>query len=144
MEALLKSLQTLYPHISNDRIQGGDTTCITSVEGTVEHIDIHNKNQCKICSPLYKNPIICTFQKEKLDSYKNALDRKSKVSITGEATYRYSEAVPYQIVAHTLVVHNEPMTLAQIKSIRGSIPNMTHGKSIQDHLGEIRDEWDSS
>lgn len=119
-----------------------DTTCITSVEGTLENIDIHNKNQCKVYSPLYKKPIICKFQKENLDSYKNALDRKSKVSITGEATYRRSESVPYQIVAHTLVVHNEPTTLEQIKSIRGSISNMTNKESIHNHLRKIRDEWD--
>lgn len=114
---------------------------ISSIDGKLEEINIHNEaNTFKIYSSLPRTPpVACKFEKDLLETAQGALGRF--VSVWGECTYRPDQAFPYKIDVQEMEVFPPSEELPSLRDLYGIAPNMTGGKTPEQFVREIRDEW---
>ena len=112
---------------------------INTVDGKLEHINIHGKNnQFKIYD--LGHAISCYFSKDLLSSVQGALGRH--VVVSGECVYRPQVAFPYKLNVQKIRKLPKAGKLPSLSDLRGIAPNATGGKSSEDFVRELRDEWD--
>lgn len=112
---------------------------ISTVDGKLEQINIHkNANTFKIYT--FASPVICKFPKNLLSSVQGALGRF--VSVSGECHYRPDADFPYKINVQEMEVLPPTEELPSLFDIRGIAPGATGGKSSEQFVRELREEWD--
>ena len=115
---------------------------ISTIDGKLEEIDIHsNPNRFRIYTSLPTMPHLdCTFPPTLLEEVRTALG--SYVSVSGECFYRSSDMMPYRMEVRGIEILPPPEELPSFEDIRGMCPGLTGGKSSEQFVREMRDEWD--
>ncbi|MDA8031517.1 MAG: hypothetical protein MPJ22_01555 [Pirellulales bacterium] len=116
-----------------------EVRAFNTVDGKLEQINIHgNAKQFKIYDLNYA--IACHFSKDMLSSVKKALGRH--VSVFGECVYRPNDAFPRKIYVQKMEQMPDPKSLPSLSDLYGIAPDAAGGKSSEDFVRELRDEWD--
>lgn len=114
---------------------------ISTVDGKLEQINIHNKaNKFTIYPTLStSSSVTCKFPQKLLGAVQNALG--SLVSVSGECVYRPDAILPYKIEVHEMEVLPPSEELPSLGDLFGIAPGMTGGKTSEQFVREIRDQW---
>ena len=115
---------------------------ISTVSGKLEQINIHNDaNIFRIYDSVpHAHHIDCKFPNELLESVPNGLGRF--VSVWGECFYRPDAAAPYRVIVREMEILPPSNELPSLSDLRGIAPGATGGKSSEQFVRELRDEWD--
>ena len=114
---------------------------ISTIDGKLEQINIHNNaNTFRIYPSLpIASSVNCKFPQELLEHVQGALG--SFVSVSGECFYRPDSAFPYKINVREMRVLPPSSELPSLSELRGIAPEATGGKSSEQFIRDIRDEW---
>lgn len=115
---------------------------LSTVDGKLEQINLHNNtNTFKIYDTVLGYSIECKFSKALREDAMKAIDRS--VSVFGECKYRLHANFPHHIKVQKMEILPDPSELPSLGDLRGIAPHMTGGKSPEEFVRELRDEWDS-
>jgi hypothetical protein len=83
----------------------------------------------------------CSFSKEIRAEAISAIGKY--VTVIGEKRLKpnITDALPYEMAAKEIVVHQDEQTLPTLKELKGIAPNITGDKPSEDFIRGIRDEW---
>ena len=116
-----------------------DLVCANSVTGKLEQIHSRGKKpKFNLCD--LGHSIECNFPEEMLGQAQNALGRY--VEIYGDYRYRDDMNFPYKVKVERLKVFPPSDQLPSLSDLCGIAPDATGGKSSEDFVRELRDEWD--
>ena len=117
---------------------------ISTVDGKLEQINIHNKaNKFTIYPTLStSSSVTCKFPQKLLEEVQNTLG--SLVSVSGECVYRPDAILPYKIEVHEMEVLPPSEELPSLGDLFGIAPGMTGGKTSEQFVREIRDQWNKT
>jgi hypothetical protein len=110
-----------------------------SVEGVLEAINLHNKNEFRIYPIVGAKVVICNFPQNKREDAKKGLEKL--VSVTGKITYRNKEKFPHKIDVEDIVTYPPENELPHFSDLRGAAPNATGKLSSEKFVRKLRDEW---
>ena len=111
---------------------------ISTVDGKLEQINIHNNaNTFKIYT--VTSSVACKFPKDLLNNVQGALGKF--VSVWGECLYRPDAVVPYRINVREMEILPPSEELPSLSDLLGIAPDATKGKSSEQFVRELRDEW---
>jgi hypothetical protein len=123
-----------------DRILSSEEVVFNSVEGRLEAANFHmNTNYCAIYPAAGARKIAGRFS--------GAIGHKVLAAMThhvrafGRVFYRYRERHPYWIEISDLNSLESEGGYPRLHELQGIAPNLTNGKSAEDYVREIRDEW---
>jgi len=112
---------------------------ISAVDGRLEQVDIHDDaKQFKIYDLDYV--IECNFPESLLEQVKNALGRH--VEAYGLCSFHAGERFPYKVDVEKMRVFPPSEELPSFEDVHGIMPALPDGKSSEDFVRELRDEWD--
>ncbi|HHV79053.1 MAG TPA: hypothetical protein GXX40_05505 [Firmicutes bacterium] len=109
-----------------------------SVEGRLEMVTVHEKNQFNVYDELTGHCICCYFKPELLEKVKAGL--KKRVSVSGLIRYAATGRLA-QVVAESIDVLSDDSKLPSIEEMIGVAPNITNGLPLEDYLRRLKDEW---
>ena len=113
---------------------------ISTVDGKLEQINIHkNANTFRIYT-FASSSVVCKFPKDMQNSVQSALGRF--VSVRGECFYRPNARFPHKINAREMEILPPAEELPSLSDLQGIAPGATGGKSSEQFVRELRDEWD--
>lgn len=114
---------------------------ISTIDGKLEQINIHNNaNTFRIYPSLpVASSVSCKFPQELLEHVQGALG--SFVSVSGECFYRPDAPFPYKIKVQEMRVLPPSSELPSLSELRGIAPEATGGKSSEQFVRELRDNW---
>lgn len=115
---------------------------ISTIDGKLEEANIHSKpGSFRIYTSFPAFPSLkCEFPPVLLERVQKALG--SYVSVSGECFYRPGEMVPYKMEVKGMEILPPSEDLPSFEDIYGMAPGLTGGKSSEQFVREIRDEWD--
>ncbi|MGR3913927.1 MAG: hypothetical protein OD918_05290 [Gammaproteobacteria bacterium] len=119
--------------------QVDEISCINTIGGKLELAGGRNRaNQFKVSNSVYC--IAANFPADLAADAQKALGRH--VSVSGRCFYRHDESRPYKMDVRKMEVSSPGAQPPSFEDIRGIAPDMTGGKSSEDFVRELRDEWD--
>lgn len=110
-----------------------------SVEGVLEAINLHNKNEFRIYPIVGAKVVICNFPQNKRAEAKKGLEKL--VSVIGMITYRNKEKFPHKIDVKDIVVYPPENELPHFSDLRGVALDATGKLSSEEFVRKLRDEW---
>lgn len=114
--------------------------CVTSYEGELEQINLHNEANYFYIYP-YSSPdkIKCHFP---ADLYNEAIDGIGrKVCVTGRAIYNKNQNFPYLIEVKNIDLYTPESELPDWKDLLGIAPEATGGLLSEEFIRNLRNEW---
>jgi hypothetical protein len=115
-------------------------TCISTVEGMLEKINVHaGANVFNIYPDIGPRSLKCEFPSDLEDTALAAIKRR--VAVTGVAHYRKKSAYPHLLKATHIEIYPPEGDLASPESLRGLAPNATGERSSEDFVRERRNDW---
>ena len=119
---------------------GKEQSCISSVEGKLEKIDIRSKNAFTIYRDLPNcPPLQCNFPPELLEQVGRAIGRY--VSVSGECVYAENANFPSRITVHEMKLLPDEKERVKLRDLQGVAPGLTGGLSSVEYVRRQRDEW---
>lgn len=120
---------------------GRSETCLGSIEGTLEQIDLHSQKPHFTIFPLVgPTRVKCVFPERLHDDAINSLEKR--VLVTGELKYRPKAHFPHEIAVDDLIVHPIDSELPSFDALLGIAPMTEDARPSEEIIGEIRDAWD--
>lgn len=115
-------------------------TCLTTVEGMLEKINIHDEADAFTIYPdVGPKKIACHFRHDLIDKAISGVRRR--VAISGLARYRKYDQFPHHIEANDIAIYGVETELASFEDLRGIAPNATGDLSSEDFVRELRNGW---
>ncbi len=111
---------------------------VSTIDGKLEKINIHN-NANTFTIYTFVSSVVCKFPKDLLGEVQSALG--SFVSVWGECSYRPDAAFPYKISVREMKVLPPGEEVPSLRDLYGIAPDATGGKSSEQFVREMRDEW---
>lgn len=99
-----------------------------SVKGRIERLNIHNKRECALFSPIHDRGIECSFETETFPVVHAAVGKNA--TVFGKLKFSGRSALPDHILITGIDVHPEDDDLPTLESLRGLITS-----SNLDNLG---------
>jgi hypothetical protein len=123
-----------------DVIIGSDESETGSITGMVEQINLHKKRKSFNVYPVVgKDSTSCVFPKH---LRQRAIEAVGKyVTVYGRLKYKRVDKRPYEIIVKDIEIHPSEDTLPHLSELKGIAPDMLEGKSSEEFIWEIRDEW---
>jgi hypothetical protein len=123
-----------------DHILGPDIFEIGSVTGMLERLNIHSGQNTFTVYPTSNRPQLrCLFGKELRTQVVMAVGKY--VSVYGRLKYKSRDAYPYEMMARRIEAYPDQSELPSLSALWGIAPNLTGGKSSDDFIRDIRNEW---
>ena len=114
--------------------------CITSYEGELEQINLHNGiNNFHIYPYCLPDKIKCEFPSYLADSAIDGIGRK--VCVIGKAVYTKNQHFPHTIYVKEIDVYPLENNLPDWQDLLGIAPDATGGLLSEEFIRELRDEW---
>lgn len=121
-----------------DRILRAVWEDLGSVEGTLEMVSVHEKQQFNIYDALTGQCIPCYFKPELFEQVRAGLKRR--VTVRGLVRYTATGRVT-QVFAQEIHLLRDDENLPSIEEMAGVAPNITNGLPLEDYLRRLKDEW---
>lgn len=121
-----------------DRLLGAEVTSEGSFKGRIERLNVHNRYECALYTPLLSEGITCTFDKDLFDQVRQAVG--SNVSVEGTMHFEGDSAFPARINVKAIRVFRDDDELPTLGSLRGVLgPEAFAGLSTDAYLSSVRD-----
>jgi len=125
-----------------ERLINTEEIILSTVDGKLEQINLHNNtNTFKIYDTVLGYSIECKFPENLREEAVKAIDKS--VSVFGECKYRMRDNFPHHIKVQEMEILPNPSELPSLGDLRGIAPNITGGKSPEEFVRELREEWDT-
>ncbi len=119
----------------------GEETCVGTIEGTLEQINLHRgANVFRIYPQVGPNMVACHFGSGLRDLAISALG--AEVAVTGLLKYRSGEPFPYAINIDEIEVYPPENELPTIDDLRGLAPDATGDVPSERFIADLRDGWE--
>jgi hypothetical protein len=123
-----------------DRILGPDVFESGSITGKIERLNIHaGQNVFTVYPTSKKPPLRCLFRKQLRNDVVAAVGKY--VRVYGRLKYKLRDTNPYEMLAHEIELYPDESNLPSLSDLWGIAPNITGGKSSEDFIRDMRDEW---
>jgi hypothetical protein len=116
-----------------------EISCHGSMQGYLEVINLHNKNEFRIYPIVGPKVLICFFPKEQRENAKMGLEKN--VLVTGEMFYRMNEPFPYKIDVKDIEIYPDEDELPHLIDLKGMAPDATGEMASEDFVRKLRAEW---
>lgn len=111
-----------------------------TAEGMLEQINIHgDKKHFHIYSDTEPKKLKCHFPVGLEDIATSAIGRK--ISVSGLMKYRANSFVPFEISVDDIDIFPPDNDLPDFDDLRGRAPDIMEGKSSEEFIAELRDDW---
>lgn len=121
-----------------DSIVGEDEYSYGSISGTIEGINIHERNRRFWLYPIIgASKIMGTFRGRDRAKFAQAVDKY--VTVNGRLSYKSWDNYPYAVLADDVVIHDRPHS--DISTLKGMAPDATGAITSKDFIDQLRDEW---
>jgi hypothetical protein len=108
-----------------------------SVKGRIERLNIHNKNECALYSPIHDRGIECSFDTETFPEVHAALGKNS--TVLGKLKFSGRSALPEHIHITSVQIHPDDDELPTLGSLRGFLgASALGGMSTTEFLSSMR------
>ncbi|MDB5972613.1 MAG: Uncharacterized protein JWQ90_5063 [Hydrocarboniphaga sp.] len=115
--------------------------CFSTVEGTLEKINIHAEaNAFTIYPDVGAKRIACHFPPSLVDKAISAVSRR--IAVTGLCAYRKFADFPHHINVDDIEIYHSEDQLANFDDILGLAPGLTVGTTSEALIREIRNGWE--
>ena len=115
--------------------------CISTVQGVLEAINVHNSNNFIIYPSVGPKQISCSFKESLLPTVINAI--RKRVEVTGLTKYKKNSCWPHHIQAEKITIYPGKAELPSFDDIKGMAPNLTEGMPSEEYIRKMRDEeWE--
>lgn len=122
-----------------DDILSAAITSDGSVKGTIERLNIHNRNEFALYPPGSENGINCSFDSDMFKQVHQAIDKN--VTVSGKLHFRAGAAYPSHIVVERVDIHPPDDQLPSLHSLKGLLPeDFTRGLGVVEYTQMIRNE----
>jgi hypothetical protein len=122
--------------INVDYLVATGSKSLGSVRGSLDAIIVHSGHEFRVWSKKWARPITCKFDKAILQQVMAHL--KQEVEVVGEL-HRNSKGEPVQMRVEQFIALEPAKMLPAVADIRGLIPDLYGGKTLQEYLSEMRD-----
>ena len=110
-----------------------------SVTGTLEQINIHDKNIFYLYPTTRVGKIKCLFSTRFRKKAIEAIDQY--VEVYGRLKYKKGMRLPYEVLVSSISIYPPEEELPNLNDLKGIAPGMLEGKSTEEFLWEVRNEW---
>ncbi len=108
-----------------------------SVKGRIERLNIHNKNECALFSPIHDRGIECNFDTEVFQEVHAAVGRNATVQ--GRLKFSGRSALPEHIYITSVQLHPDDAELPTLGSLRGMLSeDALGGLSVAGFVASLR------
>jgi hypothetical protein len=126
-------------NISN-ALERGDS-CLGSVEGALEQINIHGKaKHFTIYPEVGPSKVKCSFPDDLHDDAINSIEKN--VVVSGKLLFRPNAHFPHEIIVDSMLVNPRDDELPTFDDLLGIAPAIDGALPSEAAIREIRDEWD--
>ena len=122
-----------------DSILGADLIEQNNICGNLESVNIHDKNEFIIYPVVGAKKVRCTFKPNLFETVQLGLNRF--VEATGELHTKRFEDFPYFAKITELKILPQQNDIPKLSEMGGMFKDAYDGKSIKEHLAEMRDGW---
>lgn len=120
--------------------QAEQEECLTTVEGMLERVNVHDdKNLFTIYPDVGPPRITCRLPERLAEKGIGAIRRR--VAVSGVARFRKFAPFPHEIVADDIDVYDVDSELPSFADLLGMAPNATGDLSSEDFVRRARNEW---
>jgi hypothetical protein len=126
-----------------DEIVGPDLLEAGSITGMLDQINIHNQQNSFFLYPTDGGRVRCLFPKSLKKDIINGIGKY--VEVTGELKYKQVNLdIPFEIRVEGFEVLSDPNegNIPKLGDLWGIAPNILEGKSVEQFVWEIRNEWE--
>lgn len=121
-------------------LQADQEACVTTVEGMLEHVNVHDgANVFTIFPDVGPSRIKCKLPEALAEKGIGAIRRR--VAVSGVAKFRKYNPFPHEIEATELEVYQLDGDLPGWSDLFGIAPNATGEVSSEDFVRQVRNEW---
>ena len=137
----LKIDDRLMPPIKSWTVEPEDDamTCLSSYEGRLEVLSIHNSLGFRIYPVVGPKSIECSFKEELLERAKESFG--AKIVVYGEASYRAGEKFPYKFKVSDFERLSQddqlPLTMKKLHTPS----KVNDGRLPEEYVRDLRDKW---
>lgn len=121
-----------------DRIIGAAIPSEGSVKGSLERLNLHNRNEFVLYTPIGGHSVICSFPDEQFDRVREAIRRN--VTVSGTLYFYPDTPYPHRVHVRDIEIHPPDDQLPTLKQLAGAWPDATGSLSAVDFLRARRDE----
>ncbi len=124
-----------------DELLGGEVREFSDITGTIQAVDIHDKNIFKLF-PRIGSPVRCDFEKSQFEQVREAIGRRARVS--GLVYTRPRDDFPHRMTVEEItVLPDVSPEKFDFTSLRGVAKNGYAGLSSVEHVRSIRSQMES-
>lgn len=124
-----------------DAVFEPDTTTSGVVDGMLESVNLHNKqNVCNLYPEIGAQRIRCRFTKDLFET-KVRPSLGKYVKVYGELKYRWRDPFPYQVYVEDVEVLPDVEDMPTFAEILGMAPDATGGVPSEVFVSETRYDW---
>ena len=110
---------------------------VASYSGFIEALNVHREPVFYLYPVSGPARIHCVFDEPLLDDVKSAIKRYT--TVYGAIEYLAGSAFPHRIVAERIEIHPDEDELPTLRSLAGSVPNLTKGVDSVTYIRRLRD-----
>ena len=107
-----------------------------TVKGRIEKLNVHNKHEFTLYPPIGDYAIQCIFADELYDTVHKSV--KQTITVSGMLYFRADSPYPDRIQVDSIEIHAGDEELPSLRSLRGSMPDATGGKTAVEFVQAIR------
>jgi hypothetical protein len=121
-----------------DKLLGGVVRARGTVKGRIEKINVHDRHEFTLYTPIGEVAVLCTFNGELFETVQRAIKRT--VTVHGALLYRTGSPYPDRAEVETIEVHPADDDLPTLAALRGAMPGATGDKTAVEYVRAVRDE----
>ena len=121
-----------------DDLIGEDEIVSGSLTGSVEWLNIHNKNIFHIYPEFGASKVACRFPRKLKSQVIAAIDKR--VQVFGDLRYKMSDNFPYAMNVEEIEILPSDEELPTLASLRGIAPQLTGELTAYEFIRKLRDE----
>jgi hypothetical protein len=109
-----------------------------TVKGRVEKLNLHNRHEFTLFTPIGDVAIPCHFEEELFPQVRQAI--RQNVTVTGLLSFTDDGSYPSRVDVEEIEIHPPDEQLPTLRSLYGAMPGAAGGKSAAEFVKGLRDE----
>lgn len=121
-----------------DKLLGSTTRAKGTVKGRVEKLNVHERHEFTLYTPIGGFAVLCTFKEELFEQVQQAIKRN--VTVHGTLLSKTDNPYPERVHVDKIEVHPSDDKLPTLAALRGLMPDATGGKTAVEFVQALRNE----
>jgi hypothetical protein len=124
-------------YLSNiDTLLRGETKSKGTVKGRIERLNVHERHEFTLYPPIAGYSVQCIFPDELFETVHQAIKRT--ITVSGMMYYKRDNPYPERVQVESIEIHPDDKDLPTGRSLRGTMPNATEGKTTTEFVTALR------